>query len=311
MNIFEGARRIAKLTAALIVVGFGFAIIYDSPSPVSVSYLIAGVAKPPARVEQCEVGDVSQTKEITSKSGTKVYVNLCFKSSFKLQSYLEGEKRGLLSADQQALLDEARSRGLITPNSKAKNTHAVTATFADGTMHVYAGVPSDVTPDVVQARAEKEFKKKVVHLDGHRGRKIMDWEPAQDVQKNDKGERKANIDGTWVAITRAQKNADGEYRVMRAEPAVAPSVGAVAGGAHAVGQSDLAIAIPIVLDAFQIPKADEGYITRLEWFQRAQSAGLYLLGMFASLAGFWLFVWTVGWIVRGFKGIPQGRDSGG
>ena len=291
MNIFEGARRIAKLTAALIVVGFGFAIIIDEPrSPISVSYLIAGATKPPVRVEQCEVGDVSQAKKITSKSGAIVNVNLCFKSS---------------------LLDEARSRWLITPNSKAKNTHDVTVTFADGTMHIYAGVPGDIIPDVVEAKAEKEFKKKVVHLDGHRGRKIMDWEPAQDVQRNDKGERKANIDGTWVTITRAQKNADGEYRVMRAEPAVAPSVGAVAGSAHAVGQSDLAIAIPVVLDAFQIPKADEGYTTRLEWFQRAQSAGLYFLGMFASLAGFWLFVWTVGWIVRGFKGIPQGRDSGG
>ena len=229
MNIFEGARRIAKLIVALIVVGFGFAIVYDSPSPVSISYLIAGATKPPARVEQCEVGDISQTKEITSKSGAMVNVNLCFKSS---------------------LLDESRSRWLITPNSKAKNTHDVTAIFADGTMHIYAGVPGDIIPDVVEAKAEKEFKKKVVHLDGNRG-------------------------------------------------------------AYAAGSSELARAIPAALGAFQIPKADEGYITRLEWFQRAQSAGLYFLGMFASLAGFWLFVWTVGWIVRGFKGIPQGRDSGG
>jgi hypothetical protein len=65
----------------------------------------------------------------------------------------------------------------------------------------------------------------------------------------------------------------------------------------------------VVLDElFQIPKADEGYITRLVWLQKAQSAGVGLLQMLASLAGFWLFVWTVGWIVRGFKGIPQGKD---
>lgn len=62
------------------------------------------------------------------------------------------------------------------------------------------------------------------------------------------------------------------------------------------------------IDAFQIPKADESYLSRLVWIQKAQSAGSYLLYMVASLAGFWLFVWTVGWIVRGFRGIPQGKD---
>ena len=77
----------------------------------------------------------------------------------------------------------------------------------------------------------------------------------------------------------------------------------------ATGAFDLATAIPVdILDAFQIPTADEGYITRLVWLQKAQSAGIGLLQMLASLAGFWLFVWTVGWIVRGFKGIPQGKD---
>jgi hypothetical protein len=39
MNIFEGSRRIAKLTAAGIAVGFLIAFAYDNPDPVSVSYL--------------------------------------------------------------------------------------------------------------------------------------------------------------------------------------------------------------------------------------------------------------------------------
>ena len=28
-----------------------------------------------------------------------------------------------------------------------------------------------------------------------------------------------------------------------------------------------------------------------------------------SMAGFWAFTWTVGWIVRGFMGIPRGHDQ--
>lgn len=42
----------------------------------------------------------------------------------------------------------------------------VTVTFADGTSHVYNGTPDNITPDLVQARAEKEFGKKVTALDG-------------------------------------------------------------------------------------------------------------------------------------------------
>jgi hypothetical protein len=45
----------------------------------------------------------------------------------------------------------------------------ITVTFDDGTTHVYQGAPDDVTPDQVEARAAKEFGKKVRSLDGGRG----------------------------------------------------------------------------------------------------------------------------------------------
>lgn len=45
----------------------------------------------------------------------------------------------------------------------------VTVEFADGTKHVYQGVPDDVTPEDVIARVQKDFSgKQVVHLDGGR-----------------------------------------------------------------------------------------------------------------------------------------------
>jgi len=44
----------------------------------------------------------------------------------------------------------------------------ITVTFADGSQHVYQGAPDDVTPDQVEARAAKEFGKKVTALDGGR-----------------------------------------------------------------------------------------------------------------------------------------------
>ena len=44
----------------------------------------------------------------------------------------------------------------------------ITVTFDDGTTHVYRGAPDDVTPDAVQARAQKDFNKAVKALDGGR-----------------------------------------------------------------------------------------------------------------------------------------------
>lgn len=44
----------------------------------------------------------------------------------------------------------------------------VTVTFDDGTSHIYQAVPDDITPEVVQQRAVKDFNKSVVALDGGR-----------------------------------------------------------------------------------------------------------------------------------------------
>lgn len=44
----------------------------------------------------------------------------------------------------------------------------ITVTFDDGSTHQYQNAPDDVTPDQVSARANQEFGKKVVHLDGGR-----------------------------------------------------------------------------------------------------------------------------------------------
>jgi hypothetical protein len=44
----------------------------------------------------------------------------------------------------------------------------VTVTFGDGTKHTYQGVPDNVTPDAINARASSEFKQSVTGIDGGR-----------------------------------------------------------------------------------------------------------------------------------------------
>lgn len=42
----------------------------------------------------------------------------------------------------------------------------ITVTFDDGTSHIYKSAPDDISPDMVQSRAQQEFNKAVLSLDG-------------------------------------------------------------------------------------------------------------------------------------------------
>lgn len=81
MNIFEGARRVAKVVAVLIVVGFGVAIFTAQHGPVSVSYLVTDPGGTPVRVDQC--ADIVNTyqKKLTTRSDREVLVLFCFKEA--------------------------------------------------------------------------------------------------------------------------------------------------------------------------------------------------------------------------------------
>ena len=64
-----------------------------------------------------------------------------------------------------------------------------------------------------------------------------------------------------------------------------------------------------VASNFKLSKSDEEWIDAQWWFQRLKELGLYVLIVIGGLLFLWTFTWVVGWIVRGFKGIPQGQDQ--
>ena len=186
MNIFEGSRRIAKLTAAGIALGFLIAFAYDNPEPVSVSYLITDGKTPPTRVDECPptLSGEGKSRFITARSGRAVSIVFC-------------------------VTDQLRA--------------------------------------TIRRRAS-------------------------------------------------------ENPFFRLDPSMSR------GGDEAFLAQNIAAFLTDQTEDFTIPESDEGYITRLGWLNTAKSAGMHLLGMLASLAAFWAFTWAVGWIVRGFMGIPQGKD---
>lgn len=69
----------------------------------------------------------------------------------------------------QIIQDIARQAGPSRPRqAPAPSTRTVTVRFDGGGSHVYQNVPGDVTPEQVTERAEREFGKRVAHLDGGR-----------------------------------------------------------------------------------------------------------------------------------------------
>lgn len=61
--------------------------------------------------------------------------------------------------------------------------------------------------------------------------------------------------------------------------------------------------------SFAIPKADEEWIDGQWWTQLLEELRE---GTFVAMGGLlflWAFTWVIGWVVRGFIGIPQGADQ--
>lgn len=195
INTFEGARRIAKLIAVFIVVGFSIAIINDSPPMGKVYFTITGPDQPPVSNGCFEV---TRSKVKTTRHGDLVELTLCFEE-----------------------------RNFVAPQT--------------GRTLEFDKAPFD--PDAYLASRQKG--------------KFVDPDE--------------NTDGPWKDYQATQYMSN-------------------------------------VLDTFQIPEAEEDRINNLWWSNKLELVGMYFLGMLASLAGWWAFTWTVGWIVRGFMGIPRGSD---
>ena len=63
-----------------------------------------------------------------------------------------------------------------------------------------------------------------------------------------------------------------------------------------------------VTDSFNLSKADEEWADNEVWAARWDKIKDYVLYIVGGLAFIWMFSWIVGWIVRGFFGIPSGHD---
>jgi hypothetical protein len=80
-NVFEGARRISKIVAAIWIIGWivGAYYTYESvKTTINVIYKITGFKEAPIRImEECPPDSIMNYVDIKTKSDTKVLVKLC------------------------------------------------------------------------------------------------------------------------------------------------------------------------------------------------------------------------------------------
>jgi hypothetical protein len=60
---------------------------------------------------------------------------------------------------------------------------------------------------------------------------------------------------------------------------------------------------------FRLTPSDEKWIDARVWPERIEAAKTGMAAMFGGLAFMWGLAWAIGWVVRGFLGIPRGRDT--
>lgn len=62
-------------------------------------------------------------------------------------------------------------------------------------------------------------------------------------------------------------------------------------------------------ESFSVSANDEQFVNKQYWPKKLKAILLPLGVTVISIFGFWIFCWIVGWVVRGFAGIPMGQDS--
>lgn len=63
-----------------------------------------------------------------------------------------------------------------------------------------------------------------------------------------------------------------------------------------------------VVGSFQLSTADEAWADSQWWPERRQQVGWGVVWLIGGWVALWVLSFVIGWIVRGFAGIPMGKD---
>jgi hypothetical protein len=258
INMFEGARRIAKLVAVLWAVGWCIDAFTNS-TYIHVYFRVDSPGSVPIRMEGqergCNEDDATEYLSQRTNKGTDVSLTLCFKPF----TSIDGRKLIPIRSDRQHKTREVYDA----------LRNAETAGDADAAKKLAAYIQSEEFE--FRLRAEREGEQ----------------------PKANAGKYKFNPD-EYLANIGTQHQADASKPNML--------------WGNEKYSTEVSNYTKRVASYFKLTKADEEWIDSKVWPARWEKIKVGALVIVGGVAFLWVFSWGVGWIVRGFAGIPTGHD---
>lgn len=270
-NIFEGARRITKLISGLAVLGVALALPFNEPY-VSMAYKYDVVDSEFILDGHCEKDSPRKYAAVLTQRGKKIHITICFQHIF-----FNGDKFVLLPRTGRDLFaDKPLPSGKFDP---------------DAYIAKYASSQPAGGFDISTARPVADKPLPSGKIDWS---KYADSPTSMFLSGFSEERRKADAAGN----TELAKRIDRAYRMLEAGE-LSPEA------EYSRGFSGFADKIS---ESFVIPSTDQDAANKLWWNKKLSEIKEYCAVLLSCLAVLWLFVWAIGWIVRGFMGIPTGSD---
>lgn len=275
INIFEGARRVGILIAGLVTVGTIALVIIEAPS-VSATFVVDGPGTLPKRAVadyECSDRSASESQTLRTQKGIKVYATFCFPPRRVTHN-------DVLDLSTAVRNDEKSGR---TPNTLQYGEQVTGRVqprwMSDPIVEDYSQVSdSDLTAAISKEPPDASSK---------------GWRAGADKNPFDQFDKK----GPW------EDYATTEWLIpIRPGPKSGQWWG---------GKKDTPEVIEYterVAKSFRLSAQDDVWVKdqyRRERLDQFIEAGKWLV---VGLLVFWMATFVIGWIVRGFLGIPSGFD---
>jgi hypothetical protein len=261
INMFEGARRIAKLIAVIWVVGVCI-YVFNSKPYIHAYYRVDSPDSVPTRMGEqvigCEVEDATEYlfSQHTSK-GTDFSLELCFKPK---------------------IFDDGRKLIPYQILKPVTDTTILAQLNGDNKIEKGPKNPSGFDPDAyLKSKAQP----------------TMNLSKQEELEFRHRAKQEASTSGGWRSDPVVEQPKTNQEKVEWGNEKYSTEVSNYT---------------KMIANGFRLTKADEEWVDSKLWPARWENIKEGLLATVAGLVFLWIFSWGVGWIVRGFAGIPTGQD---
>ena len=293
LNVFDGARRIALALGALWVVGCTAYAVFAEPY-VSATLAIPGPGEPPLKAERCADEDATAYTTTKTGKGHSIAVTLCF------TAHTAEDGRRLVPYTVAPWEDARRTLADVSGRQSDERPLTPAALYP-------ALREADAKGDVVRARKLATLIQALTTADKHAGWIVTnkDKRSTEEFEFTGRAYREAKAE-----IARAMKAAT----EAKALPlwALAPKVKLPAERVWLMNEKysgDVLKYTREVGERFTVGASD------MEGLEKQRSDALFdqwklaLQVLAGGLAFGWVLMAATGWIVRGFLGIPRGKDA--